>query len=179
MCILMVMLTGCSQEDRLLERGMALRSRILQAEECTFCVDITADYGDKLHSFSMDCQGDAQGNITFSVTAPETISGITGTISETGGNLTFDGTALFFPLLADGTLSPVGAPWVLLKTLRGGYLTGVCQEDALLRLTIHDSYAEDAMVLDIWLDGDDIPIRAEILYDGRRILTLTVKDFTL
>ena len=30
---------------------------------------------------------------------------------------------------------------------------------------------------DIWIDENDNPIRAEILYDGRRILTLTIKNF--
>ncbi len=158
-------------------QGMALRSKILQAEECSFSVDITADYGDKLHSFSMDCVGDAQGNVRFTVTAPETLAGITGTVSETGGKLTFDGTALCFPLLADGALSPVSGPWVLLKTLRGGYLTSVAQEEELLHLTINDSYADDALVLDIW--AGEAPVRAEILFDGRRILTLDVKDFSI
>ena len=52
-------------------------------------------------------------------------------------------------------------------------------EGDLLRLTIDDSYEEDALTLDIWLNGQDIPIRAEILYDGRRILTLEIENFQI
>jgi hypothetical protein len=52
-------------------------------------------------------------------------------------------------------------------------------EDDLLRLTIDDSYREDALTVDIWLDAQDTPVRAEILYDGRRILTLTIKNFQM
>ena len=98
---------------------MALRSRILQAQQCTFDVSITADYGDKLHQFSVFCQGDSQGNLTFTVNEPESIAGITGKISDTGGKLTFDDTALQFDTMADDTISPVSAPWIFLKTLFG------------------------------------------------------------
>ncbi|MBQ8834896.1 MAG: hypothetical protein IJ001_08240 [Oscillospiraceae bacterium] len=176
---ILVLLTGCSPKNRELERGMELRSKLLKAEGCSFTADITADYGDKLYSFSMECTGDAQGNLTFTVTAPETIAGITGNVSDTGGNLTFDDTALYFELLADGQLSPVSGPWILLKTLRSGYITSASTEEDLLRLAVDDSYEDDALHLDIWVDGEDRPIRAEILYDGRRILTLDVKDFQI
>ena len=38
---------------------------------------------------------------------------------------------------------------------------------------------EDALHLDIWLDPEDQPVQADILYDGRRILSLTVTDFEI
>ena len=175
----LVCLTGCSSSNTEIQRGMALRSKLLQAESCTFDADITADYGDELHRFSMSCKADAKGELTFTVIAPETIAGITGTIDDEGGKLTFDDVALHFELLADDQLSPVSAPWVLLKTLRSGYLTSAGMEDALLRLSIDDSYDEDALHLDIWLDKEDIPQRAEIVYDGKRILSLAVKSFAI
>lgn len=175
--ILLLLLTGCSNASKEIERGMALRSKLLQASSCTFDAEITADYGDKVYTFAMSCQGDPKGNLTFTVTAPETIAGITGKISSEGGRLTFDDTALQFDLMADEQVTPVSGPWIFLKTLRSGYLTSACTEDEQLRLSIDDSYEDDALHLDIWLDAGDIPTRAEILYDGRRILTLTVKNF--
>lgn len=175
--ILLLLLTGCSNASKEIERGMALRSKLLQASSCTFDAEITADYGDKVYTFAMSCQGDPKGNLTFAVTAPETIAGITGKISSEGGRLTFDDTALQFDLMADEQVTPVSGPWIFLKTLRSGYLTSACTEEEQLRLSIDDSYEDDALHLDIWLDAGDIPTRAEILYDGRRILTLTVKNF--
>lgn len=177
--ILLLFLTGCDSSSTEIERGMALRTKLLQADSCTFEVDITADYGDKLHTFSMSCQGNDQGDVSFTVTAPETISGITGTIAKEKGSLTFVDKALYFELLADEQLSPVSAPWILLKTLRSGYLTSACIEDGSLRLTIDDSFEDDALQLDIWMDEQDIPKRAEILYDGKRILSLDVKSFVI
>lgn len=176
---LVVFLTGCSGESKEIERGMALRARLLQASSCTFDAEITADYGDKIHTFSMACQTDEKGKLTFCVTAPETISGITGKLDEEGGKLTFDDVALHFDLLAEGLLSPVSAPWIFMKTLRSGYLTSAGMEEGQLRLSIDDSFEEDALHLDIWLDEQDIPVDADILYDGRRILSLKVRNFTI
>lgn len=158
---------------------MALRGRLLASDSCSFRTEITADYGDKLHTFSMECTADQKGNLSFMITQPDTIAGINGTISDEGGRLTFEDTALCFPLLADDQLSPVSTPWIFLKTLRSGYLRQAGMESNLLRLTIDDSYKEDALQLDIWVNQDEQPVRAEILYNSRRILTLSITDFEI
>lgn len=171
-----VVLTGCSQTPKEVERALSLRAKLLQASSCTFDAEITADYGEILHVFRMNCTVDSQGGLSFRVTAPETIAGITGSISKQGGALTFDDTALYFDLLADGQLSPVSAPWVMIKALRGGYVTGAGMEDGLLRVSVNDSYEENALNLDVWLDSGDIPKRADICYAGKRILSLTLEN---
>ena len=177
--LILVLLTGCSQKNESLDSAMELRSRLLSGGGCSFTAHITADYGDELYEFTLICQGDPNGGLEFSVAQPESISGITGKISEAGGALTFADTSLEFPLLADGQLSPVGAPWILLKTLLGGYLTACGMEDDLLRLTIYDSYEEDALQMEVWLDSENRPVQAEIIYDGRRILTMEIENFQI
>lgn len=175
----LVFLTGCQQKNAELERGIALRSKLLKAETYSFGLDITADYGDTVQSFSMDCEADREGNIRFCVTAPKTISGITGEIEEEGGKLTFDEEVLCFDLLAEEVLSPVSAPWVLIKTLRAGYLTSAGMDGDQILMSIDDSYEEDALQVDIWLDENDLPMEADILHEGRRILSLKVNNFAL
>lgn len=170
-------LSGCTSENSALKQGMEIRARLLEAQGCSFKVRITADYGEDLYTFSVGCEGDRNGTITFQVSEPEALSGITGKLSDTGGILTFDETALSFPYLTDDQLNPVSAPWIFLKTLRSGYLTSACEEDGNLRLSIDDSYEEDALHLDIWMDEDRVPIRVDILYDGKRILSLEITDF--
>ena len=171
-------MTGCSKNYNI-DSALNLRNRLLNSNGCTFDAVITADYGDEVYIFSMQCQTDASGKIIFKVTDPETISGITGEFSAQGGKLTFDDTALAFPLLADGQVTPVSGPWLLLKTLQSGYLTSAGMDEDLLHLTINDSYEEEALQLDIWLGTEDQPVRAEILYGSRRILSLTVTNFTI
>ena len=174
--VMLVFLSGCSGKSRELQRGLDLRSELLKASQCRFSCEITADYGNKTYTFSMDCQGDAQGNLIFTVTEPETIAGITGKIADGEGSLTFDDTALYFDLLADQQLSPVSAPWVLMKALRGGNITSAGVEKGSLRISVDDSYEENALNLDVWLDSEDIPQRADICYAGKRILSLKLEN---
>ena len=177
--IILLLLTGCGGENQELDRVMALRAELLAGDGCTFDAGITADYGDKTYTFETECLANEHGGVSFTVTAPETISGITGTVSAEGGNLTFDGEALAFELLADGQVTPVSAPWLLVRTLRGGYVTSCGMDGELLRVSIDDSYEEDALHLDIWLDSADVPKRAEIVWQERRILSLTIENFEI
>ena len=173
--LLVLFLSGCSGASEEMNRSLMLREK-LQKGSCAFTAKVTADYGDKLHTFTLNCAGDAQGDLAFTVEAPESIAGITGRITGTGGALTFEDTALYFELLADGQLSPVSAPWVLMKALRGGYLTSAGMENDQLRVSVNDSYEEDALNLDVWLDSADIPQRADICYAGKRILSLKLEN---
>lgn len=177
--LLAVILTGCGGVDTEMDRAMTLRQQLLNAAECSFQTVVTADYGEQVYTFSMDCTAGSDGAVRFTVTDPESIAGITGELSGEGGKLTFDDTAVAFDMLADGQISPVSAPWVLVKTLRGGYLAACAREGELLRLSIDDSYEADALRLDIWLDSEDHPVNAEILFDGRRILSMTVENFSI
>ena len=81
--------------------------------------------------------------------------------------------------MADDQISPISAPWILLKTLRSGYLRAAGMEEGYLRLTIDDTYEEDALQLDIWLGEGDLPVRCEMLYGDRRILSLNVSNFQI
>lgn len=172
-------LTGCSGSNDDMERILSLRAAVLAAPGCELDAVILADYGDKTQEFSVSCRSDAKGAVEFTVTAPETISGISGRIDDQKGSLTFDSKALAFSLLADEQLSPVSAPWVFLTALRGGYINSVGREGELLHCSIDDSYDEDALQLDVWLDASDLPVRAEIAYRGRRILSISVKSFRI
>lgn len=156
---------------------MQLRQK-LQQNACSFRTAISADYGDTLYTFALDCAADDRGNVTFTVTEPTPIAGITGTLSANGGELTFDDAALAFDLLAQGQVSPVSAPWLLIKTLRGGYFRSCTEDGEFLQLQIDDSYEEDALRLDIWLNDENVPVNAEIYWDGRRILTMRIEDFS-
>ena len=176
---LALLLTGCSRIPEEMETGMELRSKLLQATECSFHAEITADYGDKMQTFAMQCKADPGGNVSFSVVKPDTISGITGKLTGTSGEFVFNDTALCFELLADEQLSPISAPWVLVKTLRSGYMKSACREEDQIRLSIDDSYEENPLQLDIWLNGDNLPEQADILYNGKRILSVAVTNFEI
>lgn len=158
---------------------MALRERLLSGQGCSFEMEITADFGENTYTFCLVCEADKQGNVKFTVSEPESISGISGTIDASGGKLTFDAAALAFSLLADGEVSPVSAPWLFLKTVRSGFMTAAAAEADMTRITIDDSYEADALQLDIWLDAYDTPVQAEVIWQGRRVLSMQIRNFVI
>ncbi len=174
--LLLVFFLGCSGRDPAMEEALALRSRCL-AGNVSFEAEIRADYITNIESFTLECSFDETGEMTFSVTEPDDIEGIRGTVTGTEGTVVFDDMVLGYPLLAEGRLSPLAAPWVLVKALREGCILAVGQEKELLHLTIDDSYADNALTLDIWLENGQVE-EAEIAWEGRRCVTMTVEDFS-
>ena len=175
---LVFMLSGCGKGEQAMEQALQLRQQ-LQNAGCAFDAIITADYGDILYAFQMQCAVSADGDLVFTVTQPETIAGIGGKIQAEGGSLTFDDVALGFEILADGLPSPVAGPWMMIKALCSGYLVSVGADGDLARVTLRDSYQDDAMTVEIWLDQTNRPVQGDIIWDERRILSIRVENFTM
>ena len=159
-----------------MEEALALRSRCL-AGTVSFEAEIRADYITNIESFRLDCAFDETGRMSFTVTDPDDIGGIQGTVTGTEGTVTFDDVVLGYPLLAEGRISPLAAPWVLVKALREGCIIAVGREGESLHLTVDDSYADNALTVDIWLEEGKVE-EAEIAWEGRRCVTMTVEDFS-
>ncbi len=172
------LLSGCGGRNSM-DKAVGLRTDLLAGEGCSFQCEITADYGEKIYTFGMDSQADREGNLVFSVTAPVTIAGICGTVTGTEGTLTFDDRVLAFETIADGYLTPVSAPWVLIKTLRSGYLKSCVETENGFCMEIDDTYAESSLQLRIYTDKNAVPTGGEIFWINRRILTLQVDNFTI
>ncbi len=172
-----LLLAGCGSGTESMDALLNARTRLEHGAGCRFRAEITADYGETLYEFTLACSADETGAMAFEVLAPESIEGITGTVSRESSNLRFDEEILAFDLLADGQLSPVSAPWVMLTALRSGYIRSSGREEERLRATVNDSYREDALTVELWLDTDGCPENAEIIWKGRRILTLQIEDF--
>lgn len=170
------LITGCSESGDSLDRAVALRNKILGGDGCSFTAIITADYGEQIYEFKMDCKVDKEGDLAFTVVEPATIAGITGKISGLGGTINFDDRVLAFQTIADGLVTPVSAPWLFIKTLRSGYLKDASATEQGIEISIDDSYAEEALQLRVRTAGD-VPAFAEIFWQGRRILTLSVENF--
>ena len=177
LCFVPLLLCGCAGSDSALDRGMALREKML-VSGCGFTAHITADYGDVTYTFSLACAADTEGSVSFTVLSPETIRDISGVLSAKGGKLTFDDKALAFEMLADGELSPVSAPWLLVRTLQSGYLSSCSVDNGKVRMSMDDSYREDALQLEVWLNEGDMPSGAEFVWQGRKVLSMIVEDFS-
>lgn len=179
LCCIIFVLSGCAVPDRNMTKVLQLREQLIQGNGCAFQGEIVANYGAQIQRFAVECRSDGDGNLQFTVIAPESISGISGEIRSDGGRLTFDDVVLGFPLLADGMLSPVSAPWVFLKALRSGYITSCGKTETGIQVNVNDSYAENALALEIWLNEDETPTYAEIIWQDSRVLSITLEDFQI
>ena len=173
---LVIFLTGCAGPNAPIDMALRLRNEIESSNGCAFETTITADYGEALYTFSMDCQTDSEGNLTFSVSKPESIEGISGRISSEGGALTFEDRVLAFQTMADDLVTPVTAPWIFIKTLKSGYIKGCDTTDSGFVISADDSYADGALHLQMVINGN-VPVSCEIYWNGRRTLTMTVENF--
>lgn len=175
---LIFVLMGCGDQD-VIEPGLHLRDKLLKGNGCSFLCTVTADYGEEIYTFGMRCQTDQSGNLSFCVTAPESIADIQGTVSAEGGALTFDKEILAFDTIADGQITPVSAPWLVVQTLRSGYIRSCEQKKSGTHLIYDDSYKDNAMQVDVYLADNGLPIQADILWGGKRILSLKIEQFQI
>ena len=175
--LIITILSGCTRDLKSIEPGLKLRERLLSSNGCSFEAKITADYIDELYTFTMQCTFDNAGNMTFTVIEPESISGISGKISSESSQITFDDQALAFPLLADDQITPISSPWLLVHTLRGGYIRACAENNNEIHLIIDDSYEENALQTDVYLGSGNNLLRGEFLFRGRRIIAIDVVNF--
>lgn len=173
--VVLIFLSGCTQEDTL-HQAMELRQKVTDGG-CGFDTRITADYGDVQHQFSLHCVADSEGILSFTVLEPQSIAGITGIISGSEGKLTFEDHAVAFELLAEGQLSPVCGPWIMVNALRGGYLRSCCKEDDLFHLSIDESFEAQSMGLEVWFTEGQSIAKAEIYWQGRMLLSMDIENF--
>lgn len=171
-----IFLLGCRHQNDAMNWLLTFRQELTQSSNITFQTVVTADYNDTFYSFSMLCDYDQNGKMAFTVTAPETIRDIQGTIHSSGGNLTFDDQILAFNSMASGRISPVSAPYILMQALRSGYISAAGKLGAGYCVTIDDSYEDDALTLQINFENN-VPVYGEIFWEQRRILTLQIEDF--
>lgn len=170
---------GCSNKDDEMDRILTLRKQLEEAQACEFDAVITADYTDRIYTFSMKCRVDKSGKMDFSVTSPETIADISGSASGDGGTLTFDDRVLGFELLADGMISPVSAPWLIIRSLRSGYVEGCSASGGGMYAEIADSYMGENLLANLWFDEKGLPQSAELIYIGKRFLSVSITNFVI
>ena len=178
MMCLCLLLGGCGGRSQGVSPAIAFRASLVQAGGCSFRAELTADYGDYVVPFTLDCETEVNGPTHFTVAAPETLAGITAAVDETGGTVTYDGLMMDFGLLANGRLAPAAGPAVVAYCWSSAYLAAGGEEDGRFRATYEKDYEEKMLKVDTWFENG-IPIYAEVCYNGQRILNLTISEFSL
>lgn len=177
--LIVVLLCGCNKNNSAMERALKFRNSLLQASSVTFDTVITADYESTIHTFKMNCQWDSTDQMKFTVLEPSSISGVSGTISRDNGKILFDEKALFFETIADRQITPISAPCVMMLAMKSGYIKGAGNSEDGYLIQLNDSYKENALDLNLQMNNDCEPIFVEVFYDGRRVVSLSIENFTI
>jgi len=175
--LVIFMLCGCSKSDTNVNKGIAVRSLFMREAGVSFVADITADYGDATHEFSVKCDAAPTGDVAFTIVKPDTICGITGKITAAGGQLQFADKLLLFEPMVFGQISPVLAPWLTVKAIQGGYIRSQSQDQDGCQLMIEDTYRDVQLEVILTLNRENIPVCSEIIWSNGRILTVKITQF--
>ncbi len=171
--LLCIFCTACSKED--LSTAIDFRAGLVQ-KGCHFEADIEADFGQTVQNFTLRCTA-REDELQFEVLAPKSLSGITASVTESGGKITYDGMAMDFGLLANGNVIPAAAPAIIFDCWKNAYISSVGQEDSLYTATYEKDHDEKKLVVQTWFEKG-LPICAEICYNQERVIKITIRDFS-
>lgn len=172
----MCFLTACTWQKGADDPGMSLRKNLMNGNGCSFRCKVTADYGDSISAFSMDCVSSQNEDMTFTLLAPETIQGIGGEISHGEGALTFEDKVLIVQLLADGQLTPLCSPWLMVRTLMRGVIRASGSDGEVI---YDDVYSDEPFQMFAEFTEGGVPAQCAFVWQGRRILTVEVESFEI
>jgi len=171
-------MTGCAAQSREPEQqALEIRTSLMEAGGCSFTADVTANYGDRVYAFVLACRYE-NGEAQLEVLEPEAIAGIRAETSQHGTELIFEGTELEFGQLANGFVSPVAAPWLLVQCWIEEYIAYAGADGELERVTYLRGYHDEELAVDTWFRGK-IPVYAEVAQEGVRCLTAEIHDFQM
>ena len=150
----------------------------MQAGACSYQAEITADFGGNVESFTVFCNSLADGTTELTILKPESLEGLTATVTDKGGKITYDGMAVDFGLLADGSLAPAAAPALVVDCWTSEYIASAGMEENLYRVSYEKGFDDATLKVDTWFENH-LPIYAEVCYNNTRILRMTITEFRL
>lgn len=187
-CVLMMTLTltacgGTAGQMSLQEQALAIRGEYLAADGCSAKLNVMADYGQRVYTYSMDVSV-ADGACTLVLTAPAELAGLTARVAAGESQLEYDGAVLETGPLSEDGLTPLGAIPALLECIRSGFIDS-CGTERLgerdtLRVFCRDPERSvgSGQESTLWFDmTTHVLVRGEIAVDGRRVILCDLEQF--
>lgn len=188
-CVLMMSLllsacSGGSGAGEAEELAMTIRGEYLEMTDCTMTAAITADYGQRVYEYEMKVVVTGE-ETTLTLTAPDTVAGITAKVTGADSTLEYEGLSLETGPLNEDGLTPVSAVPALLEAARSGYITACTMEGdesgPLLRVDCGDPEGTVGKGTEttLWFHPESHAlVQGEISTDGYRVILLQCSEFT-
>jgi len=178
MLLLCLLLSACSGTEDRMQEALHFRTDLLEASECSFTAEITAQGDSEVFECTLDCVVHQDGTATVTVVEPEEIAGISATVSKEGTRVVFDGLELDCGDLR-GSVTPVGAPGLLHAAWTGGYIAAAGSEDGttMTRYLLGSGDAERQV--NTWFTTDGRPALCEVFENGQLVLDCQLSSWNL
>lgn len=182
MILLLAALAGCGGAPA---DGQAVREHFTQLAGLEANLKILSDLGQSVLEYQVEYVYNKEDNDAFTITAPESLAGIGGTIAGTDSaafTLQYDGLALDDAMPQRTGLTPADAFFCLLDDLRTGEPTQCWTERVngeplfVLRYAWQDEDGKTEK--QVWLEEKTLRlVCAELYADGTRVLQILVTDY--
>ena len=185
-CVLMttLLLAGCGGAgvSEAEELALTIRGEYLSMENCAVQAAVTADYGQRVYEYQLTAAVTGEETV-LTLTAPETVAGLTARITGEENRLEFDGVSVETGPLDGQGLSPVSSIPALLESARSGYITACALEEdgAVLRVDCGSPEGAPGSGTEtvLWFDpSSHALVRGEISVDGFRVISCEFSGFT-
>lgn len=185
-CVLMttLLLVGCGRRggNEGEELALTIRGEYLAMDGCAARAAVTADYGQRVYRYEM-AVAVSGGETLLTLSAPETVAGLTARMAGEENLLEFDGLSVETGPLDEDGLTPVSAVPALLEAARSGYITACALEEdgAVLRVDCGDPAGSPGTGTEtaLWFDAATHALtRGEISTDGFRVILCEFSEFT-
>ena len=189
MCVLMMtlLLSACGGTggNGPQEQALTIRGEYLAAKGCGARLNVTADYGQRVYTYTVDVTSTAE-ELVLSVVAPKEVAGVTAHLVGGDSRLEYDAAVLETgPLALDG-LTPLDAVPALLETARSGFMDSCAVELLGEQETLRVAYldpdipAGQGRQTNLWFDAQThAMLQGEILMDGYRVILCEFEQFAL
>ena len=185
LCVpMMLFLAGCfpAKVSPAEELALTIRGEYLEMTACSAHLAVTADYGQRVYQYQMEASVEGE-DMTLTLTAPETVAGMTARFSGEEGTLEYDGVWTETGALDGDGLTPVSAFPALLEAARSGYIIACAleEEGTLLRVDCGDPTGSPGQGREIalWFDASSHAlVKGEISVDGFRVILCQCASFT-
>ena len=170
-----LLLPGCAGAKQTPQDFTRWQQTLSAASEICFSARITGQWSQGTASFSADVVRTGE-DTAVTVTAPETIAGISFHSAGGSGTLEYDGVILELAPGVTDTLSPCAAAGILLEALTRGNLIYAGAEQEYLTASIA---APGGETVTVWRTEGDVPVYAEIGNGETTELTLSLEGWEI
>ena len=168
-----LLLSGCGSAKQTPQDFARWQQELTEESAIRFSARITGEWTEGTTSFSADVVRTGE-ETAVTVTAPETIAGVTVRSRSGGDTLEYDGVILDLAPGVPDALSPCGAGGILLEALTRGNLLYMGAERDYVTAAVA---APGGETVTVWLAPDNIPVYAEITRGETGSLTISLDDW--